>query len=81
MFGEEGDAVRGTGDFGAADNQWLGVYLVFDLADPSGVIGVRKPFGLQVVQIEEAVESDREGKIAGGIGSFFDRCCAGRRSY
>jgi hypothetical protein len=65
--GEEGEAVTGAGDAGARDDERLGVFLVLDLAEPGGAVGVRELEGLQVVEVEAAA-LESKGEVAGERG-------------
>ena len=63
----EGEAVAGAGDVDARDDEQLGVFLVLDLAEPGGAVGVRELEGLQVVEVEAAA-LDSKGEVTGGRG-------------
>ena len=55
------------GDAGAQDDERLRVFLVLDLAETGGAVGVRELEGLKVVEVEAAALGS-EGEVAGGRG-------------
>ena len=63
--GEKGETVAGAGNTGAGDDQRLRVFLVLDLAEPGGAVGIGELEGLQVVGVEAAA-ADGEGEVARG---------------
>ena len=71
--GEETEAMVETVDTGAADDEWLRVILVLDLADVGRAVSVREAEGLQVVGVETAT-ADGESEEAGVALALFDRC-------
>src|SRR5436309_3992103 len=66
------------GDAGARGEEWLGVFLVLNLAEPGGTVGVRDLEGLKVVEVETAA-LDSEGEVAGERGFGVVRFQRGRR--
>jgi hypothetical protein len=55
------------GDAGAQDDERLGVFLVLDLAETGGAVGVRELEGLKVVEVEAAALGSEGGGRGDGL--------------